>query len=759
MECFDFWSSCNDLARPQATETDTVAPSPLRHSPRRPPPGRATASPAEGAALPALAAHERERSLPQSAPAIVRGRNKAERKTAESKVSVESRIAQFPANSFTMSLGKLHCAACKVTVFNKWSSIQTHVKSDDHKAKLLLWETRSVADRELKANLLAYYEEHPDESGHSVEGDVLVFRFRTLEAFLKAGIAPSVIDMLRPLLQRSGIALTDSSHLRSLIPRVEESECKLLNSELVDQYVGIAFDGTTRLGEAINVTGRWTSKDFRIVKRLLDITTLEQHVTHSFLASHISDITGRQRGIPNNMIINTARDSVAVNGAACRLLLTATYTSAADTLCFCHTLCHVGEHFELVVLDEFMTPMLELACGRNPHAGAKLLYKQTVGVENTAGYSNVRWYAKAEIEMGMGRAGMNLLGNFISECEQRNYGEATTKKLRSIYDNKTARLRLELAAMLDMQILVKTTYDLEGDRLEILLTYDRVEALRTLGRAIKAKQDGVLPNVDATLRRMMVLKKDVLVEKYYAGHGVCTAKLLKTEKVASTLYPGKQVDAWKVRYTSDGMEEHLEEEELRLGKDGPAPAGGADGKPVLVVRNLPERDAICDALSPGFDYLENRITGNCQDNYSLVAMYELCRVVRIFDPNFASMHASPASVDELSAIKPLLALGFIPRLKAELPLFLSAAANAPTFDRADIAAYTEGVLTWWRTNGSGFKQWALAARIVFAISPNSASCERVFSLLKLMFGEQQISTLADAIRAALMLRYNDRMVG
>ena len=32
-------------------------------------------------------------------------------------------------------------------------------------------------------------------------------------------------------------------------------------------------------------------------------------------------------------------------------------------------------------------------------------------------------------------------------------------------------------------------------------------------------------------------------------------------------------------------------------------------------------------------------------------------------------------------------------------------------------------------------------------------------LLKLMFGEQQISTLADAIRAALMLRYNDRMVG
>ena len=37
---------------------------------------------------------------------------------------------------------------------------------------------------------------------------------------------------------------------------------------------------------------------------------------------------------------------------------------------------------------------------------------------------------------------------------------------------------------------------------------------------------------------------------------------------------------------------------------------------------------------------------------------------------------------------------------------------------------------------------ALAARVVFAISPNSASCERVFSLIKQLFGDQQLSTLA-----------------
>ena len=70
---------------------------------------------------------------------------------------------------------------------------------------------------------------------------------------------------------------------------------------------------------------------------------------------------------------------------------------------------------------------------------------------------------------------------------------------------------------------------------------------------------------------------------------------------------------------------------------------------------------------------------------------------------------------------------------------------SPIFDRTSVATYTEDVLKWWRTNGSGFKQWACAARVVFAISPNSAACERVLSLLKLMFGDEQLSILADAI--------------
>ena len=113
----------------------------------------------------------------------------------------------------------------------------------------------------------------------------------------------------------------------------------------------------------------------------------------------------------------------------------------------------------------------------------------------------------------------------------------------------------------------------------------------------------------------------------------------------------------------------------------------------------------------------------------------------------------------MDVIKPLAGLGMTTNLKSELHKYLADAKNAPPLDQSSVNDYSEGLLTWWRTHGSKFPAWALAARIVFAISPNSASCERVFSLLEQMFGEDQHSALSDALQAALMLAYNKRRLG
>eukprot|EP00966_Prymnesium_polylepis_P035212 818429-Prymnesium_polylepis.2 len=113
----------------------------------------------------------------------------------------------------------------------------------------------------------------------------------------------------------------------------------------------------------------------------------------------------------------------------------------------------------------------------------------------------------------------------------------------------------------------------------------------------------------------------------------------------------------------------------------------------------------------------------------------------------------------MSAITPLLSLGMLDGLKQQLPQYLAAAAGAPAVDKSSVADYTEAILTWWRNNSAAFPAWALAARIVFAISPNSASCERVFALLKRLFGDQQMSALRDYVSASLKLNANDRVVG
>jgi hypothetical protein len=441
--------------------------------------------------------------------------------------------------------------------------------------------------------------------------------------------------------------------LKKFIPKIKDAELALLDSETADQYIGVAFDGTTRLGEAISTTGRWCTSTFVLVKRLLDFTTTEKHVNNVQLAGHITNTLMHSRRIPLLNVVNFSRDSVSVNGAASRRLR-ATFTAAADSLCFCHTLCHVGEHFDLPTLAEFKTPWLELVGGRDPHHGAQALWKLMVAVP-VPGYSKVRWYSWAEILFVIAQAGMRLLGDFITTLEERDYGDSTTKTLRRIYDNKPDLLRLELAAMLDARILVKTTYELEGDRLEILLVHERIESLRALGRSIQANEDGVLPNVDAVLRRLMKLKKHVKVEKHFDGHGFCVGKLDNIEKVTSTLYPDQERNAWLVLY-DDGHQEHYEEEELRSAKHGPVSAG-SDGKAVLIVRDTSERKQIINALAPGFQYLENRLTGNCDTNYSLVAMYELCRVARAFDPTFAAANLDVNFLNSLSAIPPLMAHG------------------------------------------------------------------------------------------------------
>ena len=77
----------------------------------------------------------------------------------------------------------------------------------------------------------------------------------------------------------------------------------------------------------------------------------------------------------------------------------------------------------------------------------------------------------------------------------------------------------------------------------------------------------------------------------------------------------------------------------------------------------------------------------------------------------------------------------------------------------DVHTFTTALLNFWCEVRFKIPMWAKAAKIVFSFTPSSGASERIFALVKTMFGEEGLSAMSDYIQAALMLRYAERTVG
>ena len=161
----------------------------------------------------------------------------------------------------------------------------------------------------------------------------------------------------------------------------------------------------------------------------------------------------------------------------------------------------------------------------------------------------------------------------------------------------------------------------------------------------------------------------------------------------------------------------------------------------------------CGFASGGFTYLENRVTNNCPRAYHYRDSYQMWALARMFNPSHAAQHLAPDGVDALADIKPLAYHNLIEGMKSEVHAYLTACVGV-VVDTTSMEAFTNSILLFWRRNGHKFPTWAVAARIMFAMTPNSASAERVFSLLKAMFGDARACSLSDLIEGSLMLKFN-----
>ena len=139
------------------------------------------------------------------------------------------------------------------------------------------------------------------------------------------------------------------------------------------------------------------------------------------------------------------------------------------------------------------------------------------------------------------------------------------QQIRDVMGAHKKELKLELAAMLDMRSLVAATYDMEGERLEILLVYNRLTSLMEFGNRLRRDDvDGLLPNLHAVLRAESTIAVGTIIDKVWAGMGVFEGRVERVAQAQSDVHTdGRSAKVYKVRYPADGEVEELEEEEIR----------------------------------------------------------------------------------------------------------------------------------------------------------------------------------------------------
>ena len=148
-------------------------------------------------------------------------------------------------------------------------------------------------------------------------------------------------------------------------------------------------------------------------------------------------------------------------------------------------------------------------------------------------------------------------------------------------------------------------------------------------------------------------------------------------------------------------------------------------------------------VQPGLDYFQRQV------DTSLRGSLDVFKGCRLFSPQkIHIMQPSASTIDtDLKKIPFLNTVQELNGLKEELPTYLARAAD--TDENFDI-------LEWWKRNSSHLPYWSAAAKRIFLVQPSSAASERVFSLLKNSFGDQQDNALQDYVEASLMLQYNKR---
>ena len=94
------------------------------------------------------------------------------------------------------------------------------------------------------------------------------------------------LNVFRPLLEENGLPLADRHFMFDLVPFILKEEEACLKQELQEKPVGVIFDGTTRLGEAMAIILHFVSESWTL-ERLIQIQLLSNSMTGEEIAREL----------------------------------------------------------------------------------------------------------------------------------------------------------------------------------------------------------------------------------------------------------------------------------------------------------------------------------------------------------------------------------------------------------------------------------------------------------------------------------------
>lgn len=608
--------------------------------------------------LPEKARIARDRQIPQN-PVGSRKRRRGGSSTKLKTVNKHDRVKEFPGECLTVEGGAIFCEACRTEVGVKKSLVKQHISSKRHaqsKRKFLSEKVRQTS----VCCALKEYEKRVHPVGETLPEADKMWRVDVVNHFLRAGVALSKVDRLRPLLEKNALRLVSARHLYALLPFIQEQEKKRIKEEVAGHDVSIIFDGSTRLGEALAIILRFVDfnheqRIYVIKQRLVRLQVLAKSLKARELARLILVCLNNQFQIMPEQLVAAMHDGAAVNTAAIREV-EVIYPSFIDVVCFSHTIDNVGKHFDLPHLDDFMELWIRLF---SHSTAAKIRWREVTG-KSMKLYSPTRWWSRWEV---------------IDQC-LKYFGDITPfirdnpdvgarlhdRLLAMLEDNDFVKhLKLEMAIVVDLGVhLVKATYDLEGDGPLVLSSY---KILQRVSSAIGQRH---YPNLNGVIRSLDV----------------------------------------------PAVQEAQLRQEVQAG--------------------------VQDALN----YFLRKF------NIQHVANVRAFKAAKLLSPGeVVSMRPGPPAVEQLRTVPAFDNDGLIGDLQNELPAYLAA---------ADGVYLDVDPLQWWGEHREELPVFARVFEKMLLIQPSSAAAERVFSLLKASFDEQQDNALEDYLEAAIMQQYNYR---